>query len=342
MPLPPPQHEEPTAARYAPSIRLYSLVLYLAGTHYGVTIQDMQNHLGVSRRTVERLRGAIEELFPGQLTSKADDDRGLRWTLTGVKPPIAHPTPAAFATLDVLARELVADACSTTGITASTLRALMPQPALRRAETVVEALMQAEGSAAQPGPRLRLNPELLATLRSAILACCKLSLDYRSAESRRHTTRLLQPYGVLYGRRAYLVAKLDPDPEFRLFRLDRMRNLTLTASSFTREEFSLTRFAAQSFGVFRENPLDVILRFAPAAAADAAEWKFHPDQTTKRQKDGSLLVSFRAAGTWELAWHLFTWSDTVEILSPTTLRDHLTTQATTVAAHHAKTPPKLI
>lgn len=336
------QDDDPPAVKYAPAIRLYRLVLYLASAHYGVTIQDMQNHLGVGRRTIERLRGAIEELFPGQLHSQVTDDRTRRWKLTGIKLPLAHPSPAAFATLDVLARDLAARGddprANQLRDIAATLRTLMPLPALRRAEPDIEALMQAEGSAAHPGPHLRLDPDQLTTLRHAILACRKLSLEYRSAESPRHTPRLLQPYGVLYGRRAYLVAKLDPEPEFRLWRLDRMRNLACTEIPFIREPFNLTGFAAQSFGVFQEDPLDITLRFTPAAAKDAAEWNFHPNQTTKRQKDGSLLVTFHAGGTWELSWHLFTWGDTVEILEPESLRHHLATLCTTAAAHHAKMP----
>jgi predicted DNA-binding transcriptional regulator YafY len=32
--------------------------------------------------------------------------------------------------------------------------------------------------------------------------------------------------------------------------------------------------------------------------------------------DGSLIVRFRAGGDLEMAWHLYTWGDHVEVLEP--------------------------
>jgi predicted DNA-binding transcriptional regulator YafY len=39
-----------------------------------------------------------------------------------------------------------------------------------------------------------------------------------------------------------------------------------------------------------------------------------------QEAGGSVLVTFRASGMRELAWHLFTWGDAVEILSPPGLK----------------------
>ena len=41
------------------------------------------------------------------------------------------------------------------------------------------------------------------------------------------------------------------------------------------------------------------------------------------QDDGSLVVRFRAGGLVEMANHLATWGDTVEVLSPPELRRKL-------------------
>lgn len=35
---------------------------------------------------------------------------------------------------------------------------------------------------------------------------------------------------------------------------------------------------------------------------------------------GSLIVRFHAAGWTEMAWHLYQWGDTVEVLAPIELR----------------------
>jgi hypothetical protein len=68
-----------------------------------------------------------------------------------------------------------------------------------------------------------------------------------------------------------------------------------------RAEFSLMEFARRSFGVFQEEPFDVVWRFKPEAAADAREWVFHPDQTVEDQPDGSLIVRFRTGGALKMS-----------------------------------------
>jgi hypothetical protein len=46
--------------------------------------------------------------------------------------------------------------------------------------------------------------------------------------------------------------------------------------------------------VFHEDPVDVVWKFSPKVAADAAEFLFHPSQSMDPQPDGSLVVRFRA------------------------------------------------
>jgi predicted DNA-binding transcriptional regulator YafY len=197
---------------------------------------------------------------------------------------------------------------------------LLPAARLRQSEPDIEALMQAEGSAASPGPKLKLNHALMSDIRSAILGFKKLELTYRPAETNRAGKRILCPYGVLYGRRAYLVAHTEKGTEMRLWRIDRISNVTVLEENFAAQEFNLADYALQSFGVFQEPAQDVVLRFTPQAAEDAAEWVFHRTQTMQNNNDGSLMVRFRCGGFQELCWHLFSWGSSVSILSPTTLK----------------------
>lgn len=134
-------------------------------------------------------------------------------------------------------------------------------------------------------------------------------------------TRVLCPYGILYGGRGWLVAHVEGLPELRLWRLDRIASVDLLDRGFARRaDFSLSDYAAQSFAVFQEEPVDVVLRFAPEAAEDAAGWVFHPSQRMEREADGGLIVRFRAGGMREMCWHLFTWGEAVTVLGPDSLR----------------------
>jgi hypothetical protein len=53
---------------------------------------------------------------------------------------------------------------------------------------------------------------------------------------------------------------------------------------------ALRNYAQRSFGVFQENPVDVVQKFAPKAAVDAREFLFHPTQVMEPQRVESLIV----------------------------------------------------
>jgi predicted DNA-binding transcriptional regulator YafY len=86
--------------------------------------------------------------------------------------------------------------------------------------------------------------------------------------------------------------------------------------------FDLAAHAARSFGAFNsKNEFGkVIWRFNQRAAPAAREYVFHPNQVIEEEPDGALIVSFEASGWLEMAWHLYGWGDTVEVLAPDELR----------------------
>jgi len=292
---------------------------------------------------VERLRDSLVDLFP-QLEGWDDEERVRRWRLpSGALAGIAEPRAETVAAVETLARE-----CATRGEgdragllrdAAMTLRTLMRPAALLRAEPDIEALMQAEGIAMRPGPRPRLDPALLPTLRRAILEMRLVVVRYGGSNTNEPATRVLCPYGTLYGGngRAWLVGHVEGLPEMRLWRLDKIVSMDLLDRCFVRrEEFDLASYAAQSFGVFQEDPIDVVLRFTPEAADEAASWAFHPSQTMERNPTGSLVVRFRAAGIQEICWHLFTWGTSATVLAPPALQAALTSTAVQFARHQTE------
>lgn len=87
-------------------------------------------------------------------------------------------------------------------------------------------------------------------------------------------------------------------------------------------DFDLNAYASQSFGSFHSEAKFglVVWRFNQAAAATARDFLFHPDQIVTDQVDGGLIVTFRASGWVEMAWHLYMWGDMVEVLEPPELQ----------------------
>ena len=188
---------------------------------------------------------------------------------------------------------------------------------MQREEVDLEVLLEAEGLAMRPGPRPFIRDDVLVTLGNAVNACRKVRLHYRGRDTKKLSRQIVCPYGFLYGNRHYLVAYSMGMRGYRLYSLSNIERAEVTEWPFTRrDDFSLEEYAEHSFGVFQEEPFDVVWKFTPAVAADAREFLFHPSQSMEDMPDGSLLVRFRAGGAQEMSWHLYTWGDAVEVMEP--------------------------
>jgi predicted DNA-binding transcriptional regulator YafY len=184
---------------------------------------------------------------------------------------------------------------------------------------------EAQGLAARPGPRERINPGIVAAIAEAIKACRLIDVEYRARDEPEPRPRRLQPYGLLTGLRRYLVARPDYDPAgpMRLYIVESIASARVSAEFFERDPaFDLKAFADRAFGVFQnaEEHGEVVWRFLPVAAERARRFQFHPSQEVQEEADGSITVRFYAAGLLEMSWHLYIWGDQVEVLAPERLR----------------------
>jgi predicted DNA-binding transcriptional regulator YafY len=330
MPRSPARPSAGQAGRYGPAERLLSLALILSERRgHGLTLDEMAEAIGVGRRTAERLRDALDRLIGG-LLDETDREGRKRWRIASPRlDGLATPRAEELAELRAAVRRLrrrgsaaEADLLDSLGLK---LEAILPAAARRRLELDVDALLEASGALARPGPAAVVDPQIKARLRDAILACRQVRLAYRRRGTGEASQPQLHPYGFLAGPRDYLVA-FNAHPQgsdFRLYALSNIESVVLLDRSFVRDPaFSLDAFASRSFGVFWDGaPFAVEWRFKPDAAADARRFRFHASQTVTDLEDGSVLVRFSASGLKEMAWHLFTWGDSVEIVAPPELRE---------------------
>jgi len=317
-----------------------ALIQYLAASRAGRTLREIAEEMGCGRRTAERLLAAVREVCQ-DLEEVPTTEREKRWRVG----PSSLTRVAAIRSEEVLEIEAAARRLAEEGLveratilrrTVHKLRAMMDTAALRRAEPDVEALLAAEGLAARPGPRVELPEGLIDTLRHALLTSHRIALRYQGNDSVRD--HVLEPYGLLYGRRPYLLAVKPGKPDAAVWRLDRMEAVSVTNEAFTpRPDFNLQSLAGQCFGVWREPPLDIVLRFDARVATEAAKWQFHASQKQSVQPDGSLIVRLSAGGLEEIAAHLASWGDTVEVLQPDRLRQRMITLGHDLLRKHGVT-----
>lgn len=304
---------------------LVRLAQMAAARRSGVSLEEIIAEFGGSHRTAQRMTKALEDTF-SNVTVSDGEDRKRRWRLAD--PHVERMQLRSETGLEAL--EIAARTASDEGRLRHAqalcdlrdgLLARLPSRSAARLEADAEAVLSALAQVTRPGPRVRLPSATLEAIIEALRGPFRLRVRYKSTDA---PLRLLEPHGVLMGHRTYLVAR-DPAKSDapHTFRIDQILSAEVLDESFAMVEgFSMAEFAARSFGVWQDPAQfgEVVWRFAPEAAEQAAGFRFHPSQRLEPHPDGSLIVRFEAAGWLEMAWHLYQWGDKVEVLAPEGLR----------------------
>ncbi len=323
--------------RHEKASRLLELVRLLASSAEGLTLDEIAAALTVGRRTAERLRDAARALFPHM--DEIDDPPVRRFRISsgldGVFQSVdAHELAALRGAADLLAASGAAVRARALATLELKLLAATRAASRRRIAPDLEALVQAETIAVHAGPRPFEDAAVLAATRQATTALKAMRFIYDGGRTPGRV-REVAPCGILFGRSNYLVAT-ENDGQPRSWRFDRMREVQVTdRPARAPAAFSLADYAEESFGIYHGPVEEVVLRIAPEKAAEALSWRFHARQTVAQEPSGSVRVSFRAGGMLELAWHLFTWGEAVEILAPRSLREVMVAELRRSLARHA-------
>jgi predicted DNA-binding transcriptional regulator YafY len=195
--------------------QLMGLATMVAARHRGVTLDDVTDRFECSKRTAQRMLRTLERQFPD--TTTADDEDGRRrWRLpSGALRELLTLTPEELAALDIAVEALRRTGLQVEAEELSGLRekvlALVPRSKVARLETDHEVLLEAQGLAARPGPRQRIDRKIASVVAEAIKATRMLDIGYRSRGDAGARQRRVAPYGLLTGLRRYLVAKPEED-----------------------------------------------------------------------------------------------------------------------------------
>jgi predicted DNA-binding transcriptional regulator YafY len=297
----------------------------------GISLVQIVETFGVTLRTAQRMSRALEEAFP-MVQTRTDKERRKWWQLPDSR--LLHMQgirDSELSALEMGIRRAERDGAATEVAALTSLRnrllGTMPPTFARRAEVDAEALLEARGHACRPGPRAQYSALVLGVIDNALKGPFMMQIDYAGAQDATPRSRAVEPYGVLFGMRGYLIAREINNGSkyrhFRHFRLDRICRASLLPSSFVRDPgFDLGAHAARAFGSFHSDAEygPVEWRFAPSAADVARTFIFHPNQQVQDEADGSLSVRFSAGGWLEMAWHLYQWGDVVEVIAPPEVR----------------------
>lgn len=318
----------------------FKLFLLLGEGPPGYTYDELEKKLGQSRRTIIRYKSAIH-MAGLDINSRQDGGGPARfWISSESRSHLIKITAEELVELELSESVLRKSGFIERANTLRNLIAKLPQSATRgsrvRAGPDIEALLLVEGIASRPGPWLQIQDTIIAVLRDSILKLKMLKILY-AAPNKNERQFLVEPYGILYGEYPYLLA-FRPEknkPDLGLYRLDRIKSVEKTDHTFEyRHECDVDTIMKNSFGVFREEPFHVTLRFSGPRSQEAQAWRFHQTQEIEYQEDGRVLVRFFAGGLEEMALHLVRFGADVEVLEPLKLRQRLAAMGETLFRRH--------
>lgn len=166
----------------------------------------------------------------------------------------------------------------------------------------------------------RLKQEV-ETLKSAIHASQMVSFIYCNAKGE-EKRREVEPHTlVLKGQKWYLYAYCTEKKAFRLFKLARMKNVTVDQTTFHRREFNLEEMPWDSSWKTPPGIIKLVLRFDPEVRMVAEEW-FGVESIQQDENGRSIVTTLIPEDHWFYGFILSLGSH-VEVLEPQHIKEKI-------------------
>ena len=302
---------------------IIELAMMFQNSYCGLTIDDIAEHFECSRRSAERMKSLLFDLFPEKVEEVPTSDKKKRWRFVkGAMNSLISFSADDFANLEYLKglsndenrqkqlEELIAK-----------VKALTPQKNLQSLDTDISAILESEGFAVRQYSRAKVEPLVLEKLRNAMLAFKKVQFNYPTEKGNRIIT--LNPYGVIISDKYYLVGFNEYVKDLRLYKVDKISDLVVMNDYFEKDEnFNLQEYCNKSFSIYQEEPLNITLNFDKSVAEDVMNYHFHPTQKMKQLDNGNVQVKFTSGGKYAICHELFKWGGKVQIKKPVELKNY--------------------
>jgi predicted DNA-binding transcriptional regulator YafY len=305
-----------------------------------VTVRELQETFGVSRRTVYNDLHALEDAGV-PIYSEPGPAGEARWRLqTAAKRTTLTLTIGQILSLSLAQRVLSFLAGTDLHGELSTVMGRMGQGLSPKYRAYLEQL-ERKMAVAHFGAKSYANKvDVLNDLLTGLLYDELVEVWYRPPKQRvrRH---LVEPYSLLvYAESLYLMCHSRTRGEHRIFAVDRItRSRWLKGQPFTYPaDYRPEAFTDGAFGVTGGEPTSVEILFDAQQAPYVKERSWHPSQAFRTTKDGRLRMRLRVSETYELLLWLLGRSEGMEILKPAALRERARQILRQAAARHAKKP----
>jgi proteasome accessory factor B len=315
--------------------RLTRLVSILQAHPEGMRTGDIATRVGMSVRTVYRDLTALQD----ELRLPVWGEEGV-WGIDDEKaflPPLKLTQQEAMAVV-LSARLMVRYADKYDPDLAAAFEKLergLPSPLAEHVERTLDGL-----SKAPRDERFSANVRLLtrAWAERRVVTIDYAPANYEAGAAPRRATvhpYLLEP--SLQTHALYLIGFDEARAALRTFKIERIKTVALTPRTFDPPDAASTTTALRAAWdiIADQPPVEVVLRFSPAVASRVLEATWHPTQTVEIQPDDWLRWRATVSGTIEIRLWILSWGDSVEVVSPTSLREDVAATLRRALANYA-------
>lgn len=321
-------------ARNEQLIRQHKILQILERYRFGRLLEeirdDLVDELGLTSLHVRSVRRDLEALQAAGIdVTSQTNQRGRVWKLgAGVKG--THKISASATELIALSlgRDLLYPLAGTPfwqGI--ETFWHKMQEELPSSVWTHYEKFRRALYVRGMPAKSYERQHGMLKTIHRSILEHRCVEIDYQPVGKERRR-RTIEPYAVVfYHSSLYIIAAANelPDAQERVrhFKLDRFLRATALDQWFQRsDEFDLEEHLGQSLGIFSgsRGAKNFRIRVSAYGAPWVIEDPWHAEQKIERRKDGSIVVTLKAAHELEVIPRVLAMGGEAEILSPKSCR----------------------
>jgi len=309
--------------RYSQAARVQGILRTL-GARHGITIGELADEFGVTKRTLYRDLKALEEAgYP--LVSEITDGTTywkLEASFKGV-PPVTFTLNELMALYS--SRKLIISPGTSPFSTElqsafKKIESALPARHIARLEKIEEIftpLMKAS-------KKIDLNKGIFETVQWALINQNILKVKYKPRKGNRAFPFVVHPYSLLFYKGEFYLLCFVSGKGIRYFALEGIKKAETMKERFEiPEDFSISEFLKVPFGLFHGKPITVKVVFDKELSDYIQRRTWHPSQKIKELQDGRILLTMTASGKEGIKAWILSFGPKAVVLSPKHFREEI-------------------
>ena len=299
-------------------------ILRTLGSRHGITIGELAEEFGVTKRTLYRDLKVLEEAGYPLISEVVEGS-----TYWKFEPSFKGAQPITFALNELMALYSSRKFFTSPGGSPfrpglesafKKIESALPAKHIARLEKIVEVFTPLVKSS----KKIDLNKGIFETVQLALLNQNILKLEYKPRKGNQAFPFQVHPYSLLFYKGEFYLLCFVPGKGMRHFALEGIKKAERMKERFEiPQDFSITEFLNVPFGLFHGNPITVKAVFGKELSDYIKTRTWHPSQKIRELKDGRIILSMTASGKEEIKAWILGLGAKVKVLSPKFLRKEI-------------------